>query len=136
MNQRVLVCEDDRAIRLLVGKVLTRRGLSPDCVGSGVEALARLRQQPYDLILLDLAMPVMSGYEVVDIVQREQPCLLDRIIVVTAVQRAFAESLPVGAFLRKPFDLAQLETTISQVLSRPSPGGRQNERTHLEGELR
>jgi CheY-like chemotaxis protein len=136
MNQRVLVCEDDRAIRLLLGKELAWRGLSTECVGTGVEAVARLRQRPYDLVLLDLAMPGMSGYEVVNVVQREQPYLLDRIIIVTAVQRAFGETLPVAAFLRKPFDLAHLDTTIQQVLSRSPLGGRGNERTHAEGELR
>src|SRR5687767_15951377 len=73
MNQRVLVCEDDRAIRLLLGRVLTRRSLLVECVETGADAVARLRQRPYDLILLDLAMPVLSGYEVVNVIQREQP---------------------------------------------------------------
>ena len=136
MNQRVLVCEDDRAIRLLLGRVLTRRSLLVECVETGADAVARLRQRPYDLILLDLAMPVLSGYEVVNVIQREQPYLLDRVIVVTAVQRAFGERLPVAAFLRKPFDLAQFDTTLQQVLSRSSVGGRHNQPTHAEGELR
>jgi CheY-like chemotaxis protein len=132
----VLVCEDDRAIRLLLGKVLARRGLSAEYAGTGVEAVARLRQRPYDLILLDLAMPVMSGYEVVHMLQREQPYLLDRVIVITAVQRAFGGTLPVAAFLRKPFDLAQFDTIIDQVLSRSSLGGGNHERMQAEGELR
>jgi len=44
MNQRVLVCEDDRAILLLLGRVSARRGVSVECVGTPLEAPARLRQ--------------------------------------------------------------------------------------------
>src|SRR5687767_7752417 len=116
MNKRVLICEDDSAIRLLLDKLLTRRGLSADCVATGPEALTRLRRERYDLILLDLLIPVMSGYEVIDVLRREQPHLLDRIVIVTASQRAFQQVLPVAAVIRKPFDLADLDRTIDRVL--------------------
>lgn len=62
MGKRVLVCEDDSAIRLLLDKLLTRRGLCVDSVPTGADALARLRREPYDLVLLDLLTPVLSGY--------------------------------------------------------------------------
>ena len=83
MNQRVLICEDDTAIRLLLGKLLNRHGLKADCVGTGDEATARIREQSYELIVLDLLTPVMSGYEVVEWIERERPDHLDRVIVVT-----------------------------------------------------
>jgi CheY-like chemotaxis protein len=137
MTKRVLVCEDDGAIQLLLEKLLTRRGWSPECVTTGAEAVARLRREPYDLILLDLITPIMSGYEVVDILSRERPHLLGRVIVVTAVQRAFQQTLPVAAILRKPFDLDELDGAMNQILTRaPASDRNHHEQRRGEGELR
>ena len=135
MTKRGLVCEDDGAIRFLLDKLLTRHGLSAECVTNGAAAAARLRHETYDLILLDLAMPVMSGYELVDLLQRERPYLLDRVIIISALQRAFAEALPVAAFLRKPFDLADLDRTIERVLAR-SIRDLNRGQAYAKGELR
>jgi CheY-like chemotaxis protein len=119
MSKRVLICEDDSAIRLLLDKLLTRHGLEVDSVGTGAEAMARLREGPYELIVLDLLTPVMSGYDVIDRLRRERPHLLDRVVIVTALQRAFVEALPVAAVIRKPFELAEFDLLIERVLCRP-----------------
>ena len=120
MSKRVLICEDDGSIRLLLSKLLTRHGLLADSVGTGAEAVERLRREPYDLILLDLLIPEMSGYDVLDLLRRERPDLLDRVVVMTAQQRAFREPLPVAAIIRKPFELAEFDGVIERV----SNGGR------------
>ena len=134
MGKRALVCEDDSAIRTLLCKLLTRHELLADCVGSGDEALEQLRGHPYDIIILDLLTPGLSGYEVVQAIEREMPHLLDRVIVLTALQRAFNETLPVAAMVRKPFDLEEFDGIVRRVLFGPRsarPGGR----TFAQGEL-
>src|SRR5688572_17008150 len=136
MSKRVLICEDDRAIQLLLGKLLTRHGLLPDCVGTGADAVERLRQQRYDLILLDLVVPRMTGYEVVDLLRRERPDFLPRIIVITAQQRAVREMFPVAAILLKPFDLEEFDRVIERVLARSSMRDRDDERRRAERGLR
>src|SRR5687768_8291316 len=115
---RVLICEDDSAIRGLLDKLLSRHGLVADSVGTGREAIDRIRRRTYDLILLDLLTPHVSGYEVLDQLWRERPELLGRIIVVTACQVAFNGALPVkvAAILRKPFDLADFDAVVENVL--------------------
>jgi DNA-binding response OmpR family regulator len=118
MSKRVLICEDDSAIRLLLDKLLTRHGLEVDSVGTGAEAMSRVRDETYDLILLDLLTPGMSGYDVIDRLRRERPHLLDRVVIVTALQRAFVEPLPVAAVMRKPFELAEFDLVIERVLCR------------------
>ena len=122
MEKRVLISEDDCAIRLLLERLLTRRGFVADSVATGAEAAARALREPYDLIILDLLMPEMSGYEVVERLRCERPNLLNRVIVVTAQQRTFQLPLPVAAIIRKPFDLDELDRVIDRVVlhsSRP-----------------
>ena len=133
MTRRALVCEDDFSIRLLLEAVLTRYGLTVESVATGVDAVARLRRQHYELVLLDLLLPVMSGYEIIDLFVRERPELLSRVVIVTAVQRAFRESLPVAAAIPKPFDLDDLGQVIQRVLA-PWPDAHRHER-YAEGEL-
>lgn len=134
MSKRVLVCEDDSAIRLLIDKLLSRHGLSPECVETGADAVARLRRCTYDLIILDLLTPVMSGYEVLETLRRERPALLDRIVVITASPQAFREFLPVAAVLRKPFDLAEFDEVVESVLLGVEPRGRVRARTQAAGD--
>ena len=116
MTRRALVCEDDFSIRLLLEAVLTRYGLTVESVATGVDAVARLRREHYELVLLDLLLPVMSGYEVIDLLRHERPELLSRVVVVTAVRQASREALPVAAVIRKPFDLADLGGVITRIV--------------------
>lgn len=128
MGKRALICEDDYAIRLLLDKLLIRHGLDAESVATGDEAAARLRWQTYDLVVLDLLIPGMSGYELVDVLEREGPHLLDRVVVVTAQHRDFLRQLPVAAVVRKPFDLAEFDRVVDRVLFRP-PGPQTESRT-------
>ena len=123
MSKRVLICEDDHGIRLLLDKLLNRHGLSCDSASTGAEAIARLREESYDLVLLDLILPMTSGYEVLAFLERHRPELLPRVIVVTALQRAFREALPVAAVVRKPFDIVDLDRLIERILRRSSNRG-------------
>jgi two-component system phosphate regulon response regulator PhoB len=133
MTKRALVCEDDDSIRLLLDRILTRYGIIVDSVRTGAEAMARLRREPYDLVLLDLLTPVMSGYQVIDVLLRERPDLLRRVVIVTGLQRAFREAIPVAGIIPKPFDLAELSWAIESILSQRS-GPRRHPR-RAEGEL-
>lgn len=104
---RAFICEDDRTIRSLIEALLRREGFSTESVATGSEAATRLAVEMYDVIVIDLMMPGLSGYEVIQHVREKNPTLLKRIIVITAaaaVARApFPE--PVAAVLVKPFDI-------------------------------
>ncbi len=60
---KVLVVDDEERFRLTLKKLLTANGLDANAVGSGMEAIEELQQQPYDVILLDVKMPGMNGIE-------------------------------------------------------------------------
>lgn len=119
-DKRILIVDDDDAIRALLHTVLRRRGFHADNARNGVEALERLAVQSYALILLDLMMPRMSGYEVLDYLatRAERPL----VIVLTAGMepRPIDTTLVIGT-MHKPFDIELLVDTISGCLNPAQP---------------
>lgn len=85
---RLLVAEDNEANRMLLKIILGRLGYYPDWVEDGLEALQRIRQTPYDIVLLDIQMPRMDGLEVVSLIKRELlPWSMPVFIAITAFAR-------------------------------------------------
>lgn len=120
MPPRILVCEDDRAIRLLIRIILTRMNLLVTECENGSIALPLLLAGDFDLVVIDLMMPVMSGYEVVDQLHRRRPEMLSRTIVLTAAARALRKPLtsPVATVLLKPFELNEFRSAVEAILAR------------------
>ena len=81
---RVLVADDETNLRELIVRELTRRGLEAEGVGDGESALTRLRESPYDVVVLDMKMPKKEGIEVLRELQDfpEHP----QVIVMTGFQ--------------------------------------------------
>jgi CheY-like chemotaxis protein len=109
----ILVVDDDRAICELIKTALTEEGFGVITADNGSQALAQLQEHAVSLIILDLQMPVMDGWEFLQLYQNfEHP--LAPIIALSANKRPTRE-LPsiVGAFLPKPFDLTVLLDLVS-----------------------
>ena len=110
---RILVAEDNEFSRLLLCTLLERAGCQYQEARNGREALMACRQQPYDLLLLDLHMPEVSGIEVLrDIRQTDNPNRNTPVIVLTAdtltdVQEELGP-LQVQSVINKPFDEKKL----------------------------
>lgn len=124
-QRRILVVDDDAAIRRLLLTFLRRRGFDPLGACNGREALVEMRAGNADLVLLDLMMPEVSGWEV--LVQRAAEPALSKIpvIVVTATNSGDARAGLLGknvcAVLGKPFDLEFLLLTVLTNLPSPAP---------------
>ncbi len=117
---RALVVDDDRRIRDLVEGYLSSDDLEVDAADDGVEAIRRLRQRDYDLILLDLMMPGLSGFAVLEFLQNEKPTLLERVVVMTG-RKLTGEPRIVridftGRLLHKPFTRKDLSTVATRIL--------------------
>ena len=109
-QHNVLVVDDDDAIRALVTRVLQRHLYSVEQASNGEEAMTKLRQSKFDVVLLDLMMPVMSGFEVIDQLATESP--LQAVVVMSAAsegdfQRVNGAAV-VQSVIRKPFELSEL----------------------------
>lgn len=88
---RVLVVDDVEVNRILVARMLERLGVMAESAGSGKEAVARARNSAFDVILMDLAMPGMSGQEAAQEIRREGVSQRSRILALTANTFALTE---------------------------------------------
>ena len=123
MNQKnpVLLCVDDEEANLkLLEKLLVPRGYSVICAASGKDALRMIKSQPIDLVLLDIIMPGMDGFEVCRQIKEDQKFRNIPVIMVTALsaKQDRIRGIEVGAddFLSKPFDLAEVLARIKMLL--------------------
>lgn len=117
LENRILIVDDDDAIRALLMTVLRRRGLLADGARNGIDALEHMAVCRYALVVLDLMMPRMNGYEVLDHLGELPSTTRPLVLVLTAglEQRKFDTSLVVGT-IQKPFDIELLVDTISGCL--------------------
>lgn len=117
-ERRILVVDDDDAIRALLFTVLRRRGFRVDTAANGAEAIEKIAQCAYAVILLDLMMPRLTGYEVLDELSRFDRSARPVAIVLTAGGDPHAlDPDIVAATIRKPFDLEMLVETLMACVS-------------------
>jgi two-component system, chemotaxis family, chemotaxis protein CheY len=118
---RVMVIEDDADLLEAVCEALEDEGFDAVACSGGAEALARLRVEPPPaVILLDLMMPVMSGWQFLDH-RREDPTLADiPVVVMTASRNYDPAALDAHACLEKPVSFARL---VDAVRRYGGPGG-------------
>jgi CheY-like chemotaxis protein len=122
----ILVVDDDRDTTRLVQEALGRVGFTVRAVNSGFEALAVARQEQPGLILLDLKMPGLDGYEILKHLKRDRATQEIPVVVVTGsftdeeVKREKVLALGAAQFLTKPFAIDDFVEEIRRVLSSPS----------------
>jgi DNA-binding NtrC family response regulator len=122
MTARILIADDDEVSCQLFAETLEAEGFHVDQVTSGDAALSRLRAESYDLLIIDVRMPGISGLDVTRVVHESHPAL--PIIVMTAfgsIETA-VEAIHEGAFdfISKPMNLAELKKIVSRALSQRS----------------
>jgi two-component system phosphate regulon response regulator PhoB len=116
----VLVVEDEDNIALALDYLMTREGYVHDRVANGAHALPRIRSMRPDLVLLDVMLPEMSGYEICQ-GMRMDPDLADiKILMMTArgsaIERQKGLALGADGFISKPFELGELRAEVRRLL--------------------
>ena|SRR5438132_6359002 len=112
---RVLVADDDQSIRQLLCTIVRREHYEVDCVADGVQAVEHLKRNEYAVILLDLMMPNLDGFGVIDYLKRNPPAAKPIVLVITAyTDQKFkkVDSSIVAGVLRKPFEIAEVGSMI------------------------
>lgn len=114
----VLVVDDDDGVQTLMGVLLKRKEFEVELAHDGQEALNKMRQTQYAAILLDLMMPRLSGYEVLDRLAKMSPSERPMVIVLTAGTSTLElDAGCVTGMVRKPFDIELLLDAITACLS-------------------
>ena len=124
--RRVLVVEDEDNIALALDFLMTREGYDHDRVADGDAALPKIRAMRPDLVVLDVMLPEVSGYEICQTV-RMDPDLKDvKILMMTArgsaMERRKGLALGADGFIAKPFELKELRDAVRRLLD-PGAGG-------------
>jgi len=116
----ILIVDDEKNIRLTLSQALEALGVKINTAGNGEEALAKLKEEEFGLILLDLHMPEVGGMEVLRQVREVRPDI--RVIIITAygtVELA-VEAMKLGAvdFIEKPFVPEEIRELVARVMDR------------------
>ena len=128
-GKTILVIEDEDNIAIALDFLLGREGYTHERIAAGGGAVDRIRSLRPDLVLLDIMLPEVSGYEICQQV-REDPSLSDvRILMMTArgsaVERRKGLAMGADGFISKPFDLKELRAELRRILdpeAAPSDG--------------
>ncbi|OGR82184.1 MAG: hypothetical protein A2901_04240 [Elusimicrobia bacterium RIFCSPLOWO2_01_FULL_54_10] len=122
---RILVADDEIHIRTLLKITLEMVGYEVDVAADGQEALERIAVQVPDLILLDIKMPKLNGWQVCEKIKNDDKTRSVPIIMVTAFgqKEARQRSFDLGAdeFISKPFETPALLDAVKKLLERPRP---------------
>lgn len=122
MASRLLIVDDNEVNCDLLLRRVERIGYEAEATQSGQEALLRLREERFDLVLLDVMMPGMSGYEVLDAIKSDSSLSRIRVIMVSANDEieSAVKGIDLGAddYLPKPFNPTLLASRIASSLAR------------------
>jgi class 3 adenylate cyclase len=130
----VLIVDDNEVNRDLLARRITREGYRVMLASNGFEALEMMRSQPLDLVLLDIMMPQMNGYQVLEAVKADQTLRYIPMIMISAVNdiESVVRCIELGAedYLSKPFNPVLLRARINACLEKKRL--RDQERAYLK----
>ncbi len=114
----ILIVDDEKTIRLALSMALENLDIPVETAASGEEALEKVGQGSYEIMLLDLRMPGIDGMEVLRLVSQQRPEI--KVVIITAygsIELA-VEAMKLGAvdFLQKPFDAKQVRGVVKRLL--------------------
>ena len=113
MAANVLVVDDDRDIRDALAQILTEEGFDVTEAGDGVQALAAIAKRRPDVVLLDLMMPVMNGWQVLQTLKQSADLSTVPIVVLSAI-----EAHGCADYIQKPVSLDRLLTLLDTIRAR------------------
>lgn len=121
MNLRkILIVDDEKNIRLTLTEALTDKDIQTDTAVNGEEALAKLKDHDFGLILLDLRMPGMDGMDVLAKLRQDRPDI--RVVIITAhgTIESAVDAMKLGAvdFIQKPFTPKEIRELVSRIIKR------------------
>jgi DNA-binding response OmpR family regulator len=122
-KQRLLIVDDDRPIRHLLSRLALRAGFDADTARDGREAMEKLNASVYDIVVVDLMMPRVSGFELVEHINTLHP--RPTVIVATAMMNGEMRRLDdsmIRRVIRKPFDIETVMKALIETAAELAAG--------------
>ena len=120
MSKKILIADDEQNIVISIEFLLRREGFEVLVAGDGEEALAKVRAERPDLVLLDVMMPKMNGFDVCQALRADPDLSAARILMLTAKGRdtEVSKGLGLGAdgYMTKPFSTKELLAEVRKLL--------------------
>lgn len=118
MNKTVLIIEDNENLRDLYGSALAELNIESHIAGDGVEVFKMIAQKEYDLYIVDIFLPTITGLEVIKVVRERYKNAKILIISAAATDAIAEEAMRLGAtaLLRKPFRLNELREAVAKLI--------------------
>ena len=117
---KILIVDDEKNIRMTITQALAEMEVETDTAVNGEEALAKLSDTEFGLVLLDLRMPGMDGMEVLERLRKDRPDI--RVVIITAhgTIDSAVEAMKLGAvdFIQKPFTPDEIRQLVSKIIKR------------------
>lgn len=120
VRERILVIDDTASVRATLVEVLERHGYDAVAADDGVSALRLLEAGEFDLVISDIVMPRLGGFQVLELVHRVDPQVPVLLVTGYATEELALEALGNGAagFLEKPFRVDPLVAAVRTALTR------------------
>lgn len=116
----ILIVDDDDTVREMIRRVLVGEGHEAVTAADGAEALKIAAAVKIELLLLDLNLPAMNGWDIFEQLTRADPSLAVIIITARSGQLVTAKCAGAGALLEKPLDFPVLLQTVERLLAEPA----------------
>lgn len=116
-KKSVLIVEDDNEVRNMLNDYLTFLGYQTDTAADGLEGLTKIKEQTYDLIITDIAMPYVSGIGIISILKKDYPDI--PVIAITGYgyhAEEFAQEKHADFIMGKPFDIQKLKEAVKRLM--------------------
>ena len=120
MRKRILIVDDEDIVVRSCLRILSGDEYNVEVAGNGLEALEKINEQEYDMVILDIMMPKMNGIEVLQRVKETHPDI--DVIMITGLNEidTAVKAMKLGAFdyLPKPFDPEEFELVVARAFER------------------
>ena len=119
-TNKILIVDDEKNIRMTISQSLADMDVQTDTAVNGEEALAKLKDTDFGLVLLDLRMPGMDGMDVLAKLRKDRPDI--RVVIITAhgTIDSAVEAMKLGAvdFIQKPFTPKEIRELVAKIIKR------------------
>ena len=139
MAKKVLVVDDEKLIVKGIRFSLEQDGMEVDCAYDGEEALKKIKDKEYDIVLLDVMLPKLTGFEVCQQVREFSPV---PIVMLTAkgddMDKILGLEYGADDYITKPFNILEMKARIKAIMRRTAPRENANERARIieSGDMR